>query len=185
MEIHAIWTRIDQLEKLILSQAKEIDMLRRIVNTVQITLQNNGIVQSIYKNNGIIPNHVPPLLSHNRQDNLSSALNRNSTPQPAYKTYMMNPFVHPASAIPPVANRVIMTHETSYPMNGTNNINGLLTHSRTLPAIHNNNRLSAGPTLLHKMPDVDNDKEESPRKRNVKYCLVELITCFCPCFSMC
>lgn len=39
METHTIWNRIDQLEKVVLSQAREIDGLKQLLNFTQATVE--------------------------------------------------------------------------------------------------------------------------------------------------
>lgn len=196
MELHAIWNRIDQLEQLIILQAKEIDMLRRIVNATQISLQNSVIGQNqsgpVKQNVTATSDHSATMANHHHSSlilNGDTTATKTTTNQPLCKAYIMNPFVHPASAIPPVANRVLVRSESNQMRLLVNNSNatnsGLIVPlSRTLPA---NTRWSTGPSLFETIPDNNDrlDVEELPRKRRNRLSLVELLTCFCPCFSMC
>lgn len=222
MEVHAIWSRIDQLEQLILSQAKEIDLLRRILNATQLALQNyqqgnqleypdsakspNGLTLATTASRHHRQQHnqlsiTPPTAitnstSHSNLFKLPQQQQKQQPEQPTlYKSYLMNPFVHPSIAIPPIANRVVLQSETSNSLisdnfspsiggatrRTTTQPNGIGT-TRTLPA---NTRWSTGPSLLGTLQDPDREMDEEPRKRNNRFSLVELLTCFCPCFSMC
>lgn len=157
MEIHAVWNRIDQLEKLVISQSTEIDSLRKMLagtqEAIEIMLQ---LQQNSYGNNQT--NHqrdcenpprrhqlMPPQSSFatitrndhelfaltadsatstattNNNNNNNNRSNRNSkqievatTRRPTYPT--MNSFVHPPTAIPPIANgyhRVVLSDSPS------------------------------------------------------------------------
>lgn len=230
MELHAIWNRIDQLEQLILSQAKEIDLLRRVVNTTQISLQNcatNDPCKKLANGCQLIPsqsqnrlgNPIATSSSHANLNELSQIVDKfaqqhqhekqnvqkQQEPALMYKSYLMNPFVHPSIAIPPVVNRIVLRSENATPSASTattvrpanynnslsrdsyglNRIGGSaeLNHirpSRTLPA---NTRWSTGPSLLGTLRDDEPDIDDRPKSS--RFTLAELITCFCPCFSMC
>jgi len=268
MELHAVWNRIDQLEKLIISQAKEIDSLRRAINSNQNLAQNanlnsagNTCNHSNLDNMKAMCNHKPlnvpvirpPLIANGQcrhhpsptptttsqlnsnkllatrdfnKSNilLATARNRVSTPPMTYKNYFMNPFVHPANAIPPVADRIILRTEAcdNYPNAAgkkspeMNNITAV--HRRAIKNNHHLNyglslpmdnramgpgrplppnvRWSTGPSLLAGTNttssaftnDLEQDEQSqsaSAKRRANKLSLIELITCFCPCFSMC
>lgn len=232
MELHALWNRIDQLEQLILTQAKEIDALRRIVNESHhinkpncgivcpaITMTNNDEVSKIYSNNNTKPttnisNHSTTsphtaspytLAQINRLGSTltscrgSPTVTKTSTVQSnrpmCRPNYVMNPFVHPASAIPPVADRTLAARNDHLAMRTSASPSGMYNNyhnpgvhfrapltSRTLPA---NTRWSTGPSLLGTLTDLDPNDVDKPRKRRNKMSLIELVTCFCPCFSMC
>lgn len=241
MELHAIWNRIDQLEQLIISQAKEIDLLRRVVSSTQVVLQNSGLtIEANLPSSSSSTNksklalfrspmgHIhqdsptpPPHRYHynsqstTRDNGIVAVQNRTSTPPTTYKNYTMNPFVHPANAIPPVANRIVLKSATSTTLhagtdhheqfnNATVNskiVKGFMSptsqynDSRTLPP---NSRWSTGPSLLagttavtttFSDPDlVDQNKLDQAALAKVRanrFSLIELLTCFCPCFSMC
>lgn len=227
MELHAIWNRIDQLEQLIISQAKEIDSLRRMVNTTQVTVQscrlNNDINSHYMRANGHIktasPNHLLcPAIEGASNAKGQTPTNRKSmfVPtnqhhmnhqhqhnqcQPLYKSYVMNP-IHPAIAIPPVTSRVVLRsaeQDTTSATATQAQLNKYLhrggseepsyrpaiTNSRTLPA---NTRWSTGPSLLGTLNDPsDTDRENDERALRTKnrFNLIEVLTCFCPCFGMC
>lgn len=207
MELHAIWNRIDQLEQLIISQAKEIDLLRRALSTTQtITLQSDA-----KSPNGFLmtsDHHPRQHLAMTAADHMHSSTHgpipacqqqQQSPNSSLYKSYLMNPFVHPPQAIPPVASRVIMRSENSssvtshqyVPVMRQSDLNrfaatGVATGqtTRTLPA---NTRWSSGPSLLGALPDVEPENDDRPAKEGGGRFnfFGELLTCFCPCFGMC
>lgn len=229
MELHAVWNRIDQLEQLIISQAKEIDLLRRVVDSTQLAVQQNNALSGATKQvNGYLaePDHqrnlqlalraasntgldVVQVTPNNPQITPNGLISSPCQPrrfgqqqqrQPSnstiYKSYLINPFVHPATAIPPVANRVVLRSENSSssatshrysPVMRQSDLNHLSPNtsrtSRTLPA---NTRWSTGPSLLETLADVEvGGEERPPRRRGWHNFFVELLTCFCPCFGMC
>lgn len=60
METHTIWSRIDQLEKVVLSQAREIDGLKQLLNFTQATVERLYLLNNTHHsaimaslNNGI------------------------------------------------------------------------------------------------------------------------------------
>ena len=229
MELFAVWNRIDQLEQLIITQAKEIDVLRRVIQTTQVALQSYIVNQP--QTRQLTPSPTNNLTVSNFPQSLQSAVSSNSnqfanshhgnpyknqpqqkqqrrdkfvnrsncsptdsqTIQPIYRSsYMMNPYVHPASAIPPVVNRVI-TRSDCYQLESAGRSDRITSfqlapvgNSRTLPT---NTRWSTGPSLLGTMQPIVNhdDQEESlaERRKQSRFSLVELVTCFCPCFTMC
>ena len=267
MELHAIWNRIDQLEQLILCQAKEIDLLRRVVSSTQIILQNNGLTldakivgQSMMaittrnKQNSVSevvpfrrrpgnfhehslspaphsyqhdstynatttankinhnPNRFRDRLTVNQCSNRGHAFrHRNSSSPTTQENYTMNPFVHPANAIPPVVNRIVLKSATSNDLQSicANHEKSINDHSRALKfsspmerryqnrgSLPPNARWSMNPSLLtagdmttktFSEPDFnDQDQlDQKAKKRADRFSLIELITCFCPCFSMC
>lgn len=225
MELHAIWNRIDQLEKLLISQAKEIDVLRRMVNSTQISVQN--ITTSLQKNNNFNNDNSPNnnsstmrlihksymgnqvnnnrnsihLSSISTKDNQQvNIFNRpNTYHQP---TYLMNSFVHPAIAIPPTNLAPSYNMDNNkLKLETTNACGGDFSNLASTVMPHqtsNMNRWSVGPTLrLHdsivdravttKTTILDNhqDLTEMRDGRHKRQCFVEILTCFCPCFSMC
>lgn len=313
MELHAVWNRIDQLEQLIITQAKEIDLLRRVVCSTQQILHTNGLgaqVENVninYKNlskSAALPSvtdrlylqnksskrstkkNWPPLMGNFREPSLSPPPHsynpttatsdyysnnniahqvRNSTP-PTYKNYLMNPIVHPANAIPPVANSIVLRSTTSTILhqqhhshlggysnksktkslyfkepttqlnvdmepayNNQNNKNRptlttMTTNqtSQTLPAASSPARWSTGVSLLadtqarNELTSAQSRSQSSvqgvsfpgeelriqaqqqqmneqmaeaaaatSRAGMNRFSLIELLTCFCPCFSMC
>lgn len=130
MELHAVWNRIDQLEKLVISQAKEIDALKRLVASQQLQVQNNN------NNNPSVPTITSPkavptlnfyktvatsfvsnnngLLQHQQQQQQQP--NKDSS-QFAYQPCLLNPLVHPPQAIPPVASRPAVLRESRMQIN--------------------------------------------------------------------
>lgn len=175
MELHSIWTRIEQLEKLIISQAKEIDLLRRVINSMQMILQAGALpimspatdIEYPKANQPTMCNHIQ---SNPGQTKVGNEIMSTTTTHSSYKTQpLMNSFVHPISAIPPVSNRIVA--------NGA--INGL-------NAIPKNPRWSTGPSLLGTIADTSNREiNDTKQKNRNKFSLIELVTCFCPCFNMC
>ena len=66
MDLQAIWTRIDQLEQLIVAQAREIDILRRSLGSAQMTLDRmNSQSRGVEQHHESCPNgprrRIPPL----------------------------------------------------------------------------------------------------------------------------
>lgn len=177
MDLPSIWVRIEQLEKLIISQAKEIDLLRRVIHSMQMILQAGTLPimspaadieysKINQPSTTTMCNNIQNNPGHNRLNNEIMSSTTHST----YKTQpLMNSFIHPISAIPPVNNRIVA--------NGT--INGL-------NAIPKNPRWSTGPSLLGTIADTSNREiNDMKHKNRNKFSLIELITCFCPCFNMC
>lgn len=226
MEIHALWNRIDQLEKLLISQAKEIDTLRRVVNATQVSLQtlthqkqqqqapklansnsnnniNSTVTLQIQKPTflGNYNQQQQQLLNNNRNSVQLSSISKSSqngrvnisNKQSTFHqpTYLMNSFVHPAIAIPP----------TLVPSNTRPNMETLNASSRatsTIPLANYNSttpstRWSAAPNLrlLDNIVDKDTDLylnrdlTGTQHQRHRRQSFVEILTCFCPCFSMC
>lgn len=156
MEVHAIWNRIDQLERLVLAQAKEIDAMRRSINCLSKAAQsgaanatclasrqpiaalNNGDVD-VAKCNGKLAIDSGRLRvfenAHQRRAKLSQAANNKQcpvhrfsrsftrfaqnkagdgepgadsiAPTSTFQPYLINPFVHPSSAVPPATLRPV------------------------------------------------------------------------------
>jgi hypothetical protein len=238
MELHAIWNRIDQLEQLILSQAKDIDTLRRALNAAQITIQKclpNGADPTTgrrhcltavarYHDNPMKPQQLttactaygrappgdrfssllaaapPATTTRSRFDGverpgrmeLNTIANRNFS--------SITNSVHPVNAIPPIARQVVLSSSmhTHQPPDRTRRfgsegpgsrgpMSGIAadgSNSMTLPA---NARWSTGPSLLGPLVDIERDSDHGRSKAPKRRCfnLIELFTCFCPCFNMC
>ena len=190
-------------------------MLRRLVNTTQIYLHQYATDHNHQLNLAKSSGNILPSQPQSPAGFSQSQSQRNS--QQVYKTYVMNPIIHPASAIPPVANRVVVA-SNSCPLRGSPNqdqhhhhhnhfdhqpvelkhanCNHRQNHPSTLltspPSSRNqaqvSPRWSTGPSLPAAAPITvfDRDLEEGPdRRRRNRINLIELLTCFCPCFSMC
>lgn len=213
MELHALWARMDQLEQLILTQAREIDSLRIILNATQ--LANNSCR---HRENGDLSKRWPvPMVQNDPILYLQAARNRlepNNTRRPAEDRFQPAPAnyamssIHPASAIPPVARHVVFTSNTHYnqpptsqtrferfssegpvskgPKSAAAIIYRHQNQSRSLPA---QARWSTGPSLVSTLTNSSNEKHNDGERNNMperrRLHLIELFTCFCPCFSMC
>lgn len=206
MELHSIWNRIDQLEQLIVSQAKEIDTLRRSLNATQMNIRNCTQPEDVIHGRG-------RWLAASEQQQYPTACNRAQPSwnysidqridrmQPVGRNYALN-HIHPVNAIPPFARPMVpMDDHHRYchlkqrqerfgserpssrtPKLTTSNSNH---NSWTLPA---NTRWSTGPSLLGTLMDIDEKggaNERSRTRGRDRYNLIELFTCFCPCFNMC
>lgn len=172
MELQAIWNRIDQLEKLVISQAKEIEIQRRQLN--QIIAQQSFIKP---KNNGA---------NNNRAIQTTSicAISKefkNPTSRQSHQPYHMNSFVHPASAIPPAISFSSTSKKSSDSSQITTTSDLLSSHQ-----IHPANRWSMIAPSSQSFSMTGKELEQSgtdlPHRRQS---FVEVLTCFCPCFSMC
>lgn len=121
MNLQAIWSRIDQLEQLILDQAREIDILRRSIAATQMTVEeiNNQDCSNGYNHHGhgqgrnaicardqVLDDRENALLAISNHHNDRHQTNQ-MTKQPLYRSSVMNP-IHPANAIPP-ARRIVLT----------------------------------------------------------------------------
>lgn len=236
MELHAIWNRVDQLEKLLISQAKEIDVLRRMVNSTQVSIQNltlqgNNLNNNCISNNHNFNNNSTVQLIHkpfvgNQVNNSRNSIQLNSISKGNQQvnnifnksttmnqpTYLMNSFVHPSIAIPPTNlvstyNNDGMNNKSKINNNNNNNDKNnsrldfeanvckgnFSSVSSTMMPPHssNMNRWSVGPNLrlLDNAVDKRNldshNLTEAPHGRHKRQSFVEILTCFCPCFSMC
>lgn len=237
MELHAIWNRVDQLEKLLISQAKEIDVLRRMLNSTQVSVQNLTLQGNNFNNtnnntncisnNSIFNNNSTVRLIHkpfvgNQVNNNRNSIQLSSIPKGNQQvnnifnksttfnqpTYLMNSFVHPAIAIPPTnlvstCNNDSLTNKSK--INNSNNSSRLdleanicrgnfssVSSTMMPPHSSNMNRWSVGPNLRLLDSAVDktnldghNLTTELPHGRHKRQSFVEILTCFCPCFSMC
>lgn len=235
MELHVVWNRIDQLEKLVISQAKEIETLRRLVTSTQLALQtltsqfwptnsnttnnnnNNNAIGFYHQNQRASYNRPAPLgIEHQQQQQQQhhhhhQYLNHDSTTPMASNRnsmhltscampdgsanprqgYSMRSFVHPPSAIPPGAanNRALISPT---PPASEHMLKPHQTH--TLPA-GSTNRWSTGPNMAlgnsiaaisaSGSPQPDRDVSMAAARRRRRFSVIELLTCFCPCFSMC
>lgn len=196
MDIHAIWSRIDQLEKIVIAQGREIDKLRQLVKSNK-SLQPS-LCNGLYKDGSQFAqsNHsqiLSPFSVQDKHDHSSVGLNEVSSG--GYRnSFLMNSFVHPASAVPPFAGWIPESKEVdsgddisrggtifAYPTSNRNSL-AISQYQQQVP-----NRWSVGPrSLISDHPDDrDDNVDELPLEKNANQGLIELMTCFCPCFSMC
>lgn len=144
-QLNALWSRIDQLETVVVSQAKEIEHMKMILK------QNN-------------------IIAHNSRPAHRSMCHQNiSTVQP----YLMNPLVHPASAISPIGSKLTLSPTKVPDSRDRNYLNRYTIHA---PPRSSDFGLES---------DEDSTEDSSNINRHNRQSFVEVLTCFCPCFSMC
>lgn len=234
----AIWNRIDQLEKLVLSQSQEIENLKRLIilrneshhnqpdNTSCVAQQQQPINYSTYNpNQNLRPGYLAIGNQSNHQQTVALPANFASVPPPSTPLFQpqMNSFVHPQSAIPPVAIRPAVNVAPNTPTLPSNlqvpsqesqkliqNLDRLLTENRPPPssrwslaanvAATNNDNIQRefGNYITQQPPnsslfgspngilgDPNKDESDELGKKHERQKFVEVLTCFCPCFSMC
>lgn len=149
----AIWIRMDQLERIVMAQGREIECLRRII-------EHQMDPTNYHNERHTIGHQISLDQQHGYKDS-----NRNS--------FHMNSFVHPASAVPPFVRWLpepINRDQSNSFQRQTED------HWSSEPDTHLSARLES--------QGIDFD-ETSLQKKPKGLNLVEVLTCFCPCFSMC
>lgn len=235
MDLNTVWSRIDQLEKVVVSQAREIDGLKQLLNSTQATVerlyvQNNQHHSALFATICNDPSSdaisssrpSPPVPTINWIPNDPVNLNRVQHPNTQNKrpltyqpssAYQMSSIVHPESAIPPDSS-AIQHQETNSTCTGISS-NRIISPKAVMSTLTNgsannknsntyaksklsNGYLSASQPLTwtsdnrySRSFDVENcDAGDDPKslcdeRRHRKQSLVEVLTCFCPCFGMC
>lgn len=181
MEIQAIWNRMDQLERLTISQAREIENLKRgqsyFQHQVLKQLSSDPRRYQLSKKSLAIlrpySTAITPL-SHDHQAQLSAPATSNGIIHFPIQPYPINSFIHPTSAIPPVANRAALTRHPNHrpSTNASESLSSMAT-SHWPANLTNSLDLDLDPGL-----EISSDKKKRLR-------CIELLNCFCPCFSMC
>jgi len=190
-DLHALSTRIDQLERVVLTQAKEIEALKRAVGShpsTAVQLSKPLAAATRYSALVMPVSQTRPTQSHLSglaapSENIKPALQQQQQQQPQH--YPMNPLVHPPSAIPPVTSRPSKFAANSERLVSSSSCygNGLVPTNRVPPVA----RWSVGPDQLSQAEwrDEQDQDDAATSKRLGRQSCVEVLTCFCPCFSMC
>lgn len=237
----AIWNRIDQLERLVLSQSQEIENLKRLIilgneshhnrpnNTPAVPQHQQPVNYSTYNpNQNLRPGYLAIRNQSNHQQTVALPANFTSVPPPNNPLFQpqMNSFIHPQSAIPPVAIRPSVNVASNTPALPPNlqvpsqesqkliqNLDRLLTENRPPPSsrwsmaasvVANNSNTNDniqrefGNYITHQprnsslfgppngiLGEPNDDESDEANKKHERQKFVEVLTCFCPCFSMC
>lgn len=198
MDVNLILARIDRLEQLILSQARDIDTLRNRIQCIRMTSasvncidcnesgQQVGSLGPICCLNG--PPTIRPSKSVTIMPNGRITTDQLQAPEPVCRGFIMNP-IHPANAIPPVARGITLSCNEFDPAEPSRARNSY--HTGYDSAIRTNNasiRNSLQPQtnfdILRSSTDNEEPLEQSARNKS-PFSLIELVTCFCPCFNLC
>lgn len=192
MDIHALWSRMDHLERIILEQGKEIDRLKQM-------LANNSrpTNYSPDENTSQLPDALQQTLNPQSRKQ-QSALNPSSVriDDTQRNSFHMSSYVHPQSAVPPFARwptdstdklpaeKAKKTNATlSYHPSNRNSFAGLQHSPRLSQPITTARPLVQNRIMLNYQ---DNESDgSSSQQANKNQGLIEVLTCFCPCFSMC
>lgn len=217
MELQEIFNRIDRLEQLILSHAKDIDRLRNLIQSDRLTCNDpecrncescqnqvgspNGLAMNIWTQ---APNTDVALGPATCNGYNGDEFNQEQPPSPVYKSYVMNR-VHPANAIPPVA-RIVLTraetlkyhqedrarncleqskhqgHESFEDEPYSRIVTKNITSKRVMPS---NIQLSTVKSSSLGALNGYEPPREQPMRDKSPFTLIELVTCFCPCFNLC
>lgn len=174
-ENESVWNRIEKLERFVSGQDREIKNLKSVVTRIQSeqmyydSMSTHPMMQPMHRYTGY-PYHPAEHPYH----------------RPPVHPYQMSSFVHPPSAIPPrVPARRPLTERNPYqPANSS----WLESSPHALTATSTSKRWSAAPNLSSPPDDETLDElfsEQPAQKKHNRQRFVEVLTCFCPCFSMC
>lgn len=251
MDLQSIWNRMDQLERLVLAQAREIEALRRLVGAcarspqaiecgsivpcainTQLGYNNNNRAKDVFAQancSGEQQMHDCPVHRLTKPFGRRALLDTKSTatakqqisPTSTFQPYLINSFVHPSTAVPPATLRPVVS--SSARCNGANLTRWSIgppsliqaTNSSSLGLELNHeddtitddyafrrskvkDRNEAEPILqtthepikhvarmLDDVTDLEMTEDAARSKAKRHWGLVELLTCFCPCFTMC
>lgn len=196
----SVWAKIDQLERTVLSQAKEIDDLKRSVNRIETFSnprdhrhQSQPVQSHRYHRDR---DHYSSTSDRTRESSRHISPDSVSYPHQSCHPYQMNSFVHPPSAIPPRSS--VRWHGPSDQRSELASRRDYRSPPRTPPMAQSrpqassSQRWSAAPNLASTADDVIGelgDSQESveslTRHKHNRQRFVEVLTCFCPCFNMC
>lgn len=221
MELNALKGKIEHLERLVASQSREIESLKRIVMQRPSSAHINGYKKpyiNTYDNQHRNHHHEH---QHDTNFNHHQHQSLSASPQPhqqrqsmIYQPYVMDSHIHPDSAIPPIAraftvgpdNKIRYKGELNSALDLSNNFNKFGPNERLRYKSDYTNSLTGdahfwSDTALDRKREVgsvaaiddsdgtdeDTSSSEQATGRKVpgRQVLIEVLTCFCPCFSMC
>lgn len=182
MDLQALWSRIDQLERLVLAQASEIERLKRLTGGQQHQAREEEEGRKGQKQQHYLVSSFTTAAHHQRVE-----FWRNPQQASGFERRHSSHWTHQPSSGPTLKPpiRPPATTQTSLAGRERRQL------ARPSPALATA-RWSTGPLVSRldalEAPTELADSEESaelkePQRQRQSF--VELLTCFCPCFSMC